>query len=365
MAYIPPNSNGQASSANSAPVVIASNQATSLADGVGGFGLGSAIIATNFVTGAGNSTTVQLAAAAIFTGTFESIFNQQAISMLITSDQNGTLTLNQYIDSAGTRKALTSTFLITASTGFSRSFVANGNYFNLTFQNTGASSTTTLNINTFYGTMPASTNRGNLPISLDEVNGTALTLGQTTMASSIPVVLASNQIVTTASSVSPATYVASINGLAPGTTATDVFTLAGSATKTIRISRVEVNGIQTTAGQVAVVLLKRSSTNTAGTSTTQTAVAYDSTNAAATAVALAYTVSPTTTGTLVGRIYSQRVFMPGAATASDAQGLSSAFGDNGQQNLVLRGTSEIFAVNFNGVTVVGGSANISIEWNES
>jgi hypothetical protein len=364
MAYIPPNVNGQATSANSAPVVLASNQATSISDVVGGIGLGTAIMATNFVTGTANSSTVQLAASATFTGTIESIFNQQAISMLLTSDQSGTLTLNQYIDAAGLRKAAVATFLITAGTGFSRSLVANGNYFNLTFQNTGASTTTTLNINTFYGTIPASTNRGNLPISLDEVNGTALALGQTTMAASIPVTLASNQIVSTASSAASATYAASINGLAPATTATDIFTITGSNTKTIRITKVDVNGIQTTAGQVAVVLIKRSTANTAGTSTAQTAVTYDSSNTSATAVVLAYTANPTT-GTLVGRFYSQRVFMPGAATASDAQGLSSVYGDIGQQNIVLRGINEVFAVNFNGVTVVGGSANVTIEWTES
>ena len=48
-----------------------------------------------------------------------------------------------------------------ADAGFSCSFVASCNHFNLTFQNIGASTTTTLNINTFYGTMPASTNRDN------------------------------------------------------------------------------------------------------------------------------------------------------------------------------------------------------------
>lgn len=364
MAYIPPNVNGQATSANSAPVVIASNQATSVADGAGGFGLGTTIMATNFVAGTGNTSTVQLAASATFTGTFETIFNQQAISMLLTSDQNGTLTFNQYIDAAGTRKSSTVTFLVIAGAGFSRSLVANGNYFNLTFQNTGASTTTTLNINTFYGTIPASTNKGNLPISLDEVNGTALSLGQTTMVASIPVTIASNQIVNIASAAAPATYVASINGLAPAALATDVFTVTGSATKTIRISKVELNGIQTTAGQVGVLLLKRSTANSGGTSTTQVAVPYDSTNATATSTVLAYTANPTV-GTLVGRVFSQRVFMPGAATASDAQGLTNAYGDIGQQNVVLRGTSEVFAVNFNGVTITGGSANITIEWNES
>lgn len=168
-------------------------QITSIADGAGQVGLGSSIVATNFVASAVNSTTTQLGAGATFTGSIETIYNQQAISLLLTSDQNGTLTLNQYIDLAGTRKISAWVFPITANIPFSRSFVGNGNYFNLTFQNTGASATTTLNINTAYGTLPNATNLGNQSVALNEVNGTALNLGQTTMAASLPVAIASNQ----------------------------------------------------------------------------------------------------------------------------------------------------------------------------
>ena len=161
----------------------------------------------------------------------------------------------------------------------------------------------------------------------------------------------------------PATFSASINGLALVASATDVFTLTGSATKTIKITKVAFNAIQTTAAQVGVVLLKRSTADTLGTFTTIPSVPYDSTTAAATAVVTAYTANPTT-GTLVGNIFTQRVFVPGAATASDAQGLSMAYGDVNQQYVILRGTAQQFAINLAGVSVVGGSANISIEWIE-
>lgn len=166
---------------------------TSIADGAGQVGLTTAIGATNFVASAVNSSTAQLAASATFTGTIENIFNQQAISVLLTSDQNGTLTLNQYIDAAGTRKISAWAFSVSAGVAFSRCFVGNGNFFNLTFQNTGGSTTTTLNINTAYGTLPAATNLGNQPIAFNEVNGAAFSLGQAAMASSLPVSIASNQ----------------------------------------------------------------------------------------------------------------------------------------------------------------------------
>ena len=188
-----------------------------------------------------------------------------------------------------------------------------------------------------------------------------------TFSPNSPLPVGNNTIgtVNIASSALPSTYSATISGLALATTATDIFTIIGSATKTIRITKIAINGIQTTAGQVGVVLLRRSTANAGGTFTAQTAVPYDSTNLAATAVVSAYTANPTTVGTLVGNFYSQRVFMPGAATASDAQGLSVAFGDVNQQYVTLRGIAQGLSVNLAGVSVVGGSINITIEWEES
>lgn len=180
------------------PLPTASYDATgaainSLSSGAGQNGLMMAMGATNFVASTNNSTTAQLSAAATFTGVIESIFNQQDISVLCTTDQNGTLTLKQYIDAGGTSLISSWAFTITAGVPFSRSFVGNGNYFNLTFLNSGASATTTLNINAAYGTLSSATNLGNAPVSLNEVGGTALVLGQAAMASSLPVAFASNQ----------------------------------------------------------------------------------------------------------------------------------------------------------------------------
>ena len=68
MAYIPPNVNGQASMANSAPVVIASNQTN----------VPIAINSLIFPASTNNSSVAQLAASAIFVGTFENTQNLQA-----------------------------------------------------------------------------------------------------------------------------------------------------------------------------------------------------------------------------------------------------------------------------------------------
>src|SRR6266550_8344389 len=82
------------------------------------------------------------------------------------------------------------------------------------------------------------------------------------------------------------TYSAAKVGLVPGSSATDFFTLTGSATKTVRITRITITATTTSATPVAldILLLKRSTANTGGTSTgSPTAVPHDSANPAATA----------------------------------------------------------------------------------
>ena len=158
-----------------------------------------------------------------------------------------------------------------------------------------------------------------------------------------------------------ATYSATIFNLAPATLATDVFTITGSATKTIRITRITTSGTQTTGGSINVIILKRSTANTAGTFTAQIAVPHSSTSAAATATVLAYTANPTL-GTLVGNVRSRKVFMNATTGASDEY--ISEFGTRNSQAIVLRGINEVVAVNVNATTLAGESLDVSIEWTE-
>ena len=171
-------------------------------------------------------------------------------------------------------------------------------------------------------------------------------------------------VINTNTSATATTYTASAANITAAATATDIFTITGSATKTISIKKIAINGLQTTGGQISVIMLKRSTANTVGTFTAQTAVPNDSANIAASGTVLAYTANPTV-GTLTGNIHSDRVFLPGAATAADAQGLFYAFGDIGQQAIVLRGVNQVFAINLAGATITGGSINANIEWQEA
>ena len=122
---------------------------------------------TNFFFSTANSSTSQLAAAATFTGTVESTLNEPNISVLLTADQNCTLTLTQYIDSGGTRIVSNQVFSVAAGVPFSRAYVANGNYFKASVTNNGGATTTTLNLNVAYGQLVPSAEGGFAAVQQD------------------------------------------------------------------------------------------------------------------------------------------------------------------------------------------------------
>lgn len=165
-----------------------------------------------------------------------------------------------------------------------------------------------------------------------------------------------------------ATYGATSIDITPATTATDVFTITGSASKTVYIHKITVTGNRTAHAHDLLVLLKRSTANTGGTFTTRTAVPYDSDNDAATATVRAYTANPTL-GTLVGEIQARRVSFP-VQTPTNAQGNGGSVNPwvweytKDAQPITLRGTSEVLAINLNGITIAGRSLQFSIEWSE-
>ena len=314
-----------------------------------------AIGATNYISSTVNSTTAQLAAGATFNGTIENSFNQPSYTLLVTTDQPGTLIVRQYIDLAGTSQVSPVTYPVPAGTGYKVSNAMNGNYISISFTNNGASATTTLNINTAYGTIPSATDLNNAPSAINEVSGQVISLGQKTQALSFPVVQPSIP-----------TYSASFSGALTATTATDIFTITGSATKTIKILDIFISGIQSTASAAIVNLIKRSTANTAGTSTIPSTIPYDSADASATAVVRAYTTNPTL-GTQVGTtpFKTIRKEIPTAGFAnSDYAPTVFDFSKAPTRPVILRGISEVFAINLASQSIAGNSFNISITWTE-
>lgn len=148
-----------------------------------------------FTFSTNNSTTVVLGAGSTFTGTCDNTLSEPDYSILVNSTQTFTLTIADYIDSSCSKIAGISTYTSTvngSSFTYRISNVINGNYFIVTAKNTGGSGAT-MNLNTYYGWIQPSTNLNNAPDEINAVNGSTITLGQNTMAWSLPVAIASNQ----------------------------------------------------------------------------------------------------------------------------------------------------------------------------
>jgi hypothetical protein len=171
-----------------------------------------------------------------------------------------------------------------------------------------------------------------------------------------------------------ATYSATKVGLVPAASPTDVFTVTGGATVVVRVTHIEISGTTDSPVPVALdcLLLKRSTADTAGTSTNSPAlIPHDSGDVPAVATVLAYTANPTL-GTLVGTAVaayrSQKLMLTlKTYTATDFPPVVPIVWDFTQRAkpLVLRGITEVLAINLNAVSLVGTcSLNISVEWTE-
>lgn len=287
------------------------------------------------VTSTTNSSTANLASGASFTGTAELVINSASTQIAIFADQKVTVQAQQSND--GTNWDTVDSYVVPASTGDGRTFQITGTYWRTIVTNNGASTTTAFRLQTIYTPMMEALPR-------------ALTPG-----GNLKTEIVSN---------TKATYVAASTQFSPVATATDVVTIFGSATKTIRILSVALSSVQTTAGINTWFLIKRSTANTAGTSAAITKVPLDSFYSAATATTLQYTVNPTT-GTAVGNVAVTRVLSPAAASVAAADYTWDFTLGANLAPVVLRGTGEGLCLNFNGAAVpVGLSINVTITWIE-
>lgn len=149
----------------------------------------------------------------------------------------------------------------------------------------------------------------------------------------------------------------------PGATPQDVFTITGSATRTVRVTGMGLCSIQTTAGINAWQVVKRSAANTGGTSAAVTRVPVDDSYPAATATVLSYTANPTA-GTLIGPVWTGRMLSP--APASVVPLFSRELDFIRQTPIVLSGVTDVLAWNFNGAVLPSGlSVQAWVSWDES
>jgi len=159
----------------------------------------------------------------------------------------------------------------------------------------------------------------------------------------------------------------------PAATPTDMVTITGSATKTVRVVSLILSTTNTAAGSQQFLLIKRSTADTTGTFVAATAVPVDSANAAATSVVGHYTANPGALGTAVGTIITIRRASPAAVPASFAGVAEDAgfdFLEPARRSLLdqvvtLRGAAQNLAVNFAGAALVAGQTHAyTITWIE-
>lgn len=159
------------------------------------------------------------------------------------------------------------------------------------------------------------------------------------------------------------TYRVAITGLVNAASATDIVYINGSATKTVRITRIIVGGRATAAASADVRLIKRSATDTAGTCTASTIVPVLSTSAAATAVVSQCTANPTV-GTAIGDVAVKQTFFGNLTTGQPGADADFTFGTGGGQPLTLVSAAETVGISLNAVTYSGGLIDVVIEFTE-
>jgi hypothetical protein len=168
-----------------------------------------------------------------------------------------------------------------------------------------------------------------------------------------------------------ATYTYSLSATAPYATPTDWIVLRGSATKLVKVMRIEFSAAATasTAG-IVFTIKKHTIANTVGTSTTPAFMQHDSSDGAGTAVILLYSVAPTidASATVWKTVrVSTAILAQGTFAATDAPIFSWVydFGMSSYEPLTLRGVAQECAINFAGAAIPsGGVYDYSISWTE-
>jgi hypothetical protein len=159
------------------------------------------------------------------------------------------------------------------------------------------------------------------------------------------------------------TYSASIGNLIAASSATDFFTISGSATKKIKVLAMIFSGTKTNSSFEDLYYIKRSTLNSGGTFTNPTIVPNDSTNPAATAVITAYTENPTL-GALVGVIRSEKIYLANKNSSAPNSTSIADFTNIFSQPYTLNNANESLCLNFNGVTHSGSDLNVTCIWTE-
>ena len=261
-----------------------------------------------------NSSSANLTSGATFTGVYESDIHWQGIIVQFYATQDCTIVVEQSND--GVSAHTSDTWIYRASsTDSSRAFNLVSNYHRVKVTNNGGSTTTGLVLNTYatpnFSSEPrVLTNAGNKRVEIPAKN--------------------------TYSFATPATTTVGTGVLVQ---------IQGSASKTVRISKISIAPLIGTAAQGIFRVARYSTAASAGTSATVTVGTHDTSAPAVSAVCTHWTATGGTAGSIIGGfIRAVQILVPASATAVQSVILFDQASANNQEAIVLRGTSEYLAV---------------------
>jgi hypothetical protein len=173
------------------------------------------------------------------------------------------------------------------------------------------------------------------------------------------------------------TYSQAMANLVVASSPTTWWQICGSATSTVRVTRLTIAGRQTTAAHADIQLIKTSTAATGGTiasgqpfaGAAVVGVPYDSNFAAGTATVTAWTANPTVGTPVVtsaGWVWAGQVFMGNLTTTAASPEVIIDEGNHPGSAVVLRGVAQCLAIS-SAVGTGPGSGNlmdVTEEWTE-
>lgn len=170
--------------------------------------------------------------------------------------------------------------------------------------------------------------------------------------------------------VGAAMYRASASFTPQATAAVTVLSIQGSATKTVRVRRLEVSGVSTANASVIMRLIRSSALGAGGTTVNPTVAKLDPRSAAATAVVAHYTTTLKAAGTSTdGPLTTHRLFTSVVTTPTITPVRNLVFPEAGVpvgQSIVLNGTADFLEYQLvgGGNLSAGTVLEYVIEWEE-
>lgn len=173
------------------------------------------------------------------------------------------------------------------------------------------------------------------------------------------------------------TYSQAMSNLVVASSATTWWQICGSATATIRLTRVTIAGRDTAAASADVQLIKTSTAASGGTiaagqpfnGASIVGIPYDTNFSASTATVTAWTANPTVGTPVVasaGWIWSGQVFLGNLTTGQPGPATIIDFGNHPGAAVTLRGAAQCIAIS-SAVGTGPGSGNlmdVTMEWTE-